>query len=252
VNVDFVPTLGGDVSATLQVPGTDGATLAQTALTGHGVVVAAPPRATLGSTSLTFAAQRVGTTSAAQSVTVTNTGGVPLTVSGVDLTGPAATSFAATPAAACATVDPGASCQVAVTFAPTATGSRTATLTVRSNDPGAAPAVALNGTGTSSIITLKSPTLDLGTAKIGQVATKTMTLTNTGTASLTITSLTTTDSTHFAVAVGTCVGAIAPGRTCNVSVTLLAQIAAGSFTTTVGFVSDAANSATLRVTATVR
>ena len=252
VDVSFTPTTAGDLAATLQVQAPDGTPLATTALTGHGVALAAPPRATLGTTALSFAAQRVGTTSPAQSVTVTNTGGAPLTVSGAALTGAGAAAFTATPGAGCASVDPGSSCQVAVTYAPTATGTATATLTVSSNDPAAAPTVALTGTGTSSVITLKNTTLSLGTAKVGQVATKTMNVTNTGTATLTITRLTSTDATHFAVAVGTCVGAIAPGRSCAVSVTLLAQPAAGSFATTVGFVSDAANSPTLRVTATVR
>ncbi len=253
VDVDFKPTTAGDKTASIELRAANGTVLATTALTGHGVAVAAPPRATLGTASLTFAAQRVGTTSASQSVTVTNTGGAPLTVTGAALTGAGAGAYTATPAAGCASVNPTQSCQVAVTFKPTATGAATATLTVRSNDPAAtAPTVALTGTGTSSVITLKNTTLALGNVKTGAVATKTVTLTNTGTATLTLGSLTSTDATHFAVAVGTCTGAIAPGRSCAISITLLSQPAAGNYATTVGFVSDATNKPTLAVTATVR
>ena len=50
-------------------------------------VTAAQPAMTLSSTALSFAAQAVGTASAAQTVTVTNTGNAALTVSQVAVTG---------------------------------------------------------------------------------------------------------------------------------------------------------------------
>ena len=51
VDVDFKPTTAGDKTASIELRAANGTVLATTALTGHGVVVAAPPRATLGTAS---------------------------------------------------------------------------------------------------------------------------------------------------------------------------------------------------------
>ncbi|MBD3782555.1 MAG: choice-of-anchor D domain-containing protein [Micrococcales bacterium] len=249
--VRFVPGTAGDATATLEVLGADGSVLSRTTLTGHGIAPPAPPRATLTPTSLTFAAQRVTTTAAEQLVSVRNTGGDPLTVTSATLSGTAAGDFGATVGAACADLPAGASCTVAVRFAPTAAGTRTAALTIRSNDPGTPPTVSLTGIGTSSVLTPKATTLDLGTVKIGRSAAKDVTITNTGTASLSITRATST-SPAYTVALGSCAVPVAAGRSCSVTITLDAQAVAGSYPSTIGFVSDAANQATIRVTATVR
>ena len=92
--------------------------------------------------SLTFAARTVGSTSPAQAVTVTNTGTGPATLGTVATTGDyAQTKTCGTTLAA------GASCTVNVTFTPTATGTRTGTLSVASNDPNGPLTVGLTGTG---------------------------------------------------------------------------------------------------------
>ena len=180
--VRFVPSAAGDATASLEVLGADGTVLSRISLTGHGIAPPAPPRATLSPTSVTYAAQRVTTTSGDQLVTVRNTGGDPLTVTSATLSGTAAGDYAATVGAACANVLAGATCTVVVRFAPLAAGTRTAALTIRSNDPGTPPTVSLTGTGTSSVLTPKASTLDLGRVKIGRSASKCVTITNTGTA----------------------------------------------------------------------
>ncbi|MBT9258060.1 choice-of-anchor D domain-containing protein [Phycicoccus sp. MAQZ13P-2] len=249
--VRWAPTTAGDATATLEVLGADGSVLSRTSLTGHGIEPPTPARAAVTPTTLTFAGQRVTTTSAVQLVGVRNSGGAPLTVTSVALSGTAAGDYTATADPECASVVAGASCSVRVTFSPRATGTRAATLSIRSNDPGAAPAVALTGTGTSSVLTPKSTSVSLGTVKIGRSASSSVTITNTGTASLSITGTTST-STAYSVALGTCAVAVAPGRSCSVTVTLNAQAVAGSYPATIGFVSDAANRATVSFTATVR
>lgn len=249
--VRFVPTVAGDAVASLEVLATDGSVLSRTALTGHGIAPPAPPRATPSATSLVFTAQRVTTTSPDQLVTVRNTGGALLTVTAAALAGTAAGDYATTVGADCASVAAGASCTVRVRFAPTAAGTRTATLTIRSNDPGAAPVVTLTGTGTSSVLTPKTTTVDLGKVKVGRAATSSLSITNSGTAPLTI-SGTTTTSNAYTVALGACAVAVAPGRTCTLTITLNAQAVPGTYATTIGFVSDAANQATVRVSATVQ
>ncbi|MCP2328306.1 hypothetical protein HDA40_006813 [Hamadaea flava] len=91
--------------------------------------------------SLTFASQALDTTSTAQAVTVTNTGTAPATVSGVATTG----DYSQTNN--CTSLAVGASCTVNVSFRPTASGTRTGTLTVTSNASNSPTTVSLTGTG---------------------------------------------------------------------------------------------------------
>jgi hypothetical protein len=104
----------------------------------NGPVLSANPA------SLAFGSQVVNTTSAPQAVTVTNTGTGSASVSGVSVTG----DFAQ--ANNCGTVAAGASCTVNVTFRPTATGTRTGTLTVNSDATNNPTTIALSGTGGST------------------------------------------------------------------------------------------------------
>ena len=106
-----------------------------------------PPNAAMLSTnpsSLTFASQALDTTSAAQAVTVTNTGNAAASVSGVTVSGDY------TQTNNCATIAIGASCTVNVSFRPTASGTRTGTVTVTSNATNSPTSVALSGTGAGS------------------------------------------------------------------------------------------------------
>jgi hypothetical protein len=92
--------------------------------------------------SLTFASRAVGSTSPAQAVTITNGGTGTATLGAVAASG----DFAQTKTCG-ATLAAGASCAVNVTFTPTATGARTGTLSVASDDPNGPLTVALTGTG---------------------------------------------------------------------------------------------------------
>ena len=108
------------------------------------------PSATLsaGPTSLTFAGQAPNTTSAAQTVTVTNTGTAAAAVSGIATSGDfSQTNTCGTSIAA------GGSCSVAVKFTPTTSGTRTGSLTVSSNATNSPTTVALSGTGTGTVST---------------------------------------------------------------------------------------------------
>ncbi|MFD3400571.1 choice-of-anchor D domain-containing protein [Kribbella sp. NPDC058693] len=94
--------------------------------------------------SLTFASQALNTTSAAQAVTVTNTGSLAASVSGVTVSGEY------TQTNNCSTIAVGASCTVNVSFRPTASGTRNGTLTINSNATNSPTAVTLSGTGAGS------------------------------------------------------------------------------------------------------
>src|SRR4029079_4523017 len=110
-------------------------------LTGTGD--AAPvPRATVNPSQADFGEEGVGTTGTS-TVTVTNTGTATLTVGTPTVGGPAAADFTVTHA--WTPVAGGASCSVPVGFAPGATGTRTASLTVPSDDPDSPGTVSLTG-----------------------------------------------------------------------------------------------------------
>jgi hypothetical protein len=98
---------------------------------------------------LTFDKRRVGTTSAAQTVTFTNSGSAPLAITAVTVQGDHPGDYTGLTENCAGTVlDHGDSCSAHVAFRPTVTGYRTATLTIADNAPRAPHHVALRGTGT--------------------------------------------------------------------------------------------------------
>jgi sugar lactone lactonase YvrE len=104
------------------------------------------PQATVSSTSLSFSTQKVGTTSAAKTVTVKNTGNTPLTFGTLSVSG----NFAIASGTTCAnggSLAASASCVINVTFTPTAKGARTGTLTIPDNALISPQLVGLSGTG---------------------------------------------------------------------------------------------------------
>jgi alpha-1,3-glucanase-like protein/F5/8 type C domain-containing protein/pectate lyase-like protein/centrosomal CEP192-like protein len=110
---------------------------------------AQPGSLTSSPTSLAFGDVNSGSTSAAQSVTVTNPGSSAASVSSVGTTGPyRQTNNCGTSIAA------GGSCTVQVTFAPTSGGPLTGTLSVASSAPGSPLTVALSGTGVTATTNL--------------------------------------------------------------------------------------------------
>jgi hypothetical protein len=111
---------------------------------------AAPgPTANLGlsDNGLRFLDQQVGTTSEAQTVTLSNHGTAAARLSSVSLTGPSASNYALSNHCG-PTLATGASCTVDVAFTPTQTGTRTATVRIVDDAIGSPHTVSLTGTGT--------------------------------------------------------------------------------------------------------
>jgi hypothetical protein len=107
-------------------------------------------------TTLDFASQTVGTTSAAQIVTFRNTGSETLTLSPISVSGPNASQFKqANTCTASLTV--GASCQINVNFVPVDSGARFATLSINNNGIGN-KAVPLLGVGADFSMSAPIPT----------------------------------------------------------------------------------------------
>ena len=212
------------------------------------VVVPVGPAAQVSPAALTFASQVTGTTSAAQGVTVTNTGNAPLLVSGVSLGGSNATDFAET--TGCASVAPGTSCTISVIFTPALAGAKSATLTITHNAAGSPSVVSLSGTAVSPPTTFSVPaSLDFGKNNpINTSSTKTVLVTNTGTNPLFITKA--TAAAPFAnVTLGTCSSSVAPKKTCKLNVTFT-PTAKVAYTGTLTVVSSSATNNTQTVALT--
>ncbi len=143
-NLAFKPSASGTRSANITVnrSGGAGVTIGASGTGSSGV--------TPGHLSMTAAVnvgnQTVGTTSAANSVSVSNTGGMSVSVSSISSSNPS--EFTVTNST-CATVNAGAGCSFSFTFKPGATGARAATLTVVSTGTGSPQAVNASGTGVS-------------------------------------------------------------------------------------------------------
>ncbi|QMU70934.1 discoidin domain-containing protein [Streptacidiphilus sp. P02-A3a] len=103
------------------------------------------PSLSASTSGLTFAQQTVGSSSPTQTVSVTNGGSAAAAISKVATTG----DFSQTNTCG-SSLASGASCTVSVTFTPTATGNRTGSLTVASNDPASPLTVGLSGTGAAA------------------------------------------------------------------------------------------------------
>ena len=163
-------------------------------------------------TSLAFGAQAVATTSAPRTVTVTNSGTGAANLSSIT-TG--SSEFAVQSSTCGASLAIGASCSVGVTFAPSAAGARTGSLSF-----GGLAAVPLTGTGTVSgpALAAAPASLDFGTLTAGLAsAPQTVTFSNPGTATTALTGITST-STEFAIQSSTCGASLAAGASCTVSV----------------------------------
>jgi FG-GAP-like repeat/Abnormal spindle-like microcephaly-assoc'd, ASPM-SPD-2-Hydin len=97
-------------------------------------------------TSLTFSSEAVGSTSAAQTITVTNTSSVAVAITSVIANGPFAVSSQCGASLAAA-----ATCSIAVTFTPTTVGQQTGSLTISDDAVGSTQNIALSGSGVAAL-----------------------------------------------------------------------------------------------------
>jgi Abnormal spindle-like microcephaly-assoc'd, ASPM-SPD-2-Hydin len=102
---------------------------------------------TVSPTSLAFGSQPHGTNSAAQSVTVTNTGDVALPITSIKPPSTSLHPFSQTNTCGTSVVV-GATCTISVVFNPAGKGSKSATLSVNAGSGAGTKTVALSGTGT--------------------------------------------------------------------------------------------------------
>lgn len=214
ISVVFAPTQLGSLSGTLTV---SDALRTQTAdLTGTGV---SPAALSINPSSLNFSTQQPGVAGAPQTLTVSNTGGVPLADVGFQIAGPAAASYSIGATTCGATLSGGGGCTVQVIFTPAATGAIAATLTVSSSTLRVTPvSVSLNGTGQLSSGLGGNPAqLTFPAVGVGQSSTA-LPVTISNNSSYAINSLTLVANGPFILTQNTCTGSLAAGANCTAAV----------------------------------
>lgn len=171
------------------------------------------PEVWLARDSVAFGNQALNTVSAAHEVVLRNWGSAPLGIHGLSTTG----DFSATHD--CGDhVAPGGACALSVTFRPLAVGPRTGVLTVDTSAAGAAPIVALSGTGFLPPQLRVSPArLDFPDQPVGTVSeSRKVVLTNTGGSPVALGDITVEGP--FGLVEG-CASVLPAGGSCGVSVT---------------------------------
>jgi hypothetical protein len=211
------------------------------------------PETTLSlSAAPTFPPEPVGTTSPAQTFTVTNTGNNSLTFSAIAVSGPFAIVASGTTCSTSTAVAASGSCSVALTFTPTSVGTNSGSLTFTDNASASPQTVALTGTGTAAVITVTvsaAPTFPSEPVGITSPP-ETVTMTNTGAGNLTFTGVITTGPFAIAASGTTCSTStpVAASTSCTVALTFT-PTSVGTNSGSLAF-TDNANSSPQTVTLT--
>jgi hypothetical protein len=150
VNVTFTPSGSGITTGMLSIPSGEPGSPTTIELVGtSGNSTVSNSALTVSPTSLSFGDQAVGSTSAAQSVTVSNPGSSTATISSIAASGQyAQTNTCGSSLAA------GASCTVSVTFSPTTGGTQTGALAISNSTTTLPLGVTLTGLGVTSTTNL--------------------------------------------------------------------------------------------------
>jgi hypothetical protein len=220
--LEFSPTQAGPATGSLTF--VDSAGTQTVAISGNG---AAPPTDTLSPMSLTFPGTIVALTSVQQTVSLTNSGGMPLTSIALAASGPFQLS------SNCTTQLVGNSnCSIGVVFDPTAPGAQAGVLTISDITRAQPQIVALSGTGLQppqigvSPTTLSYPIQDLGVASSPIV----LTISNIGGAPMANVGFQITGLSGISFSTGTtnCGAALNNGSSCTVQIIFTPAAAGGA------------------------
>jgi len=163
ITMTFTPLAAGQRSAILTI--TDDASNSPQSVQVSGMATAAPsttPAVSFSSNSLSFAAIIQGTSSTAQNVTVTSSGGGTLHISSVVLGGANSGDFNMTNGCTAAAYAVNSTCMIGVSFAPLTSGARAATVTLTDDAINSPQVINLGG--------FANPALTLGAAPSGSTS----------------------------------------------------------------------------------
>ncbi len=145
ISVVFTPAATGARSASVSLASDASNAPIVFAVSGTGTASAVPV-ATLGVGALAFGTRVVGT-STTLPLTITNTGGAQLDIGSLVLAGPEVGDFTAVDGCSGVSLAPTFSCTVQVTFTPSATGARQASISIPSNAANSPAIVPMSGNG---------------------------------------------------------------------------------------------------------
>jgi len=174
-SVTFTPPIAATDTSTLTFFDNSVSSLQAVSLTGIGVLPNSPVVA-LSPASLVFSAQTAASSSAAQTVTLTNTGSAVLNITGISST---TTNFTETNNCG-ASVAAGASCVISVSFTPATGGPLTGFIAISDNAPAGPQSVSLSGTGQDFFIGLATGAPQSATVSPGGNASYSLDVTPTG------------------------------------------------------------------------
>ena len=202
----------------------------------------ARPEVTLSQSQLQFGSVNVGA-SGENTLTVTSTGNADLLLQSVTIEGANAGLFSVTAGGDPATLAPGASVDITVTYGPALSGAHTAELVLTSNDVLSPHRVPLSGTGVEAILEIAPASLAFPATSVGAQQVAPLQLSNTGTAPLNLTSITidAPGDAVFSIVEGGEPGSIGPGTSRTVSVAF-APAAETAYQGTLTITSDAGGS----------
>ena len=212
INVTFTPSLRGTRNGAVAITDNAAASPQQVTLQGQGI----GPAALLGAASVSFASQLVGTTSAAQAVTLTSNGETALAITSITASG----DFAQTND--CPSSLPNTqSCTIQITFKPTARGVRNGGLSIVDDATTSPEQANLSGSGIAPVVSLSKTSLAFGAQVLNVPVTGTVNLNNIGDAPLAISSIAAgSDFTQT----NNCPASLAAQAGCTVSITFQATV----------------------------
>jgi hypothetical protein len=209
ISVYFTPATTGTITGTLTITDSAGNSPQTAALIGVGATSAI----SITPTSLAFGSQILGTTSAGQKITVSNTGFVNITVNSVAASG----GYTDTNTCAGATLTPGEGCTITASFAPVVTGSDAGTITINDTSTGAPHVVTMTGSGELAVS--MSANLSFAATNVGATApAQNMTLTNNQSQVFTYTFATSGDYSAVGNGASPCNGTLAAKAKCTFAV----------------------------------
>ncbi len=236
ISVTATPTVSGSRSGSVTI--TSDAKSSPNAISLN--VIGVPPQISLSTTALNFGDEGVTSTSAAQAVILTNSGGFPASISSIVATG----DFAASNTCPTAPVKlaPAATCTISVTATPTFVGSRSGSVTITSDAKSSPDAISLSVNGVPPQISLSAKTLSFGNQLVAtKSAVQSITVSNSGAFPASIGSIVAAGDFAASNNCPTAPTKLAPAATCAINVTATPTVA-GARSGSVTITSDAGSS----------
>ena len=228
ISVTFTPTTTGPRADQISITDNAAGSPQVVSLSGTGAL----PSITLNPTALAFGNQVTGTTSKAKNITLSNPGSGVLSILSIAVTGANSSDFTQTNTCG-TTILASGNCIITVTFTPSASGARSAAVTITDNSAGSPHAVTLAGTGLLPLAATPA-TLTFGNQGLASTsAAKAVTLKNNTAVAVSLSSMTIsgTNGADFVQSATTCSPSLAATKSCTVSIIFTPSVAAAETAT---------------------